>query len=209
MTFEGTATMPRNFRRQGIKSHDRRTTDLVLGAQVAPIEVDDPYGEGSDDKLVVMRSTRDDPLAKLHSRSQIDEAQYHGGRAFQSDWEKAERGPKAIDPAKEAVDGGLLAEPITEGQRNATLRLNRAMRELGADGSAITQEFLVHRLTAEQIGLRRGLTSERWAKYFGNRIRECLDRLAIIYGFATEAVHRRRDGLDRTSKSPLNGQDRK
>ena len=38
-----------------------------------------------------MRSIRNDPLARLHTHRQIDEAQYQGGRAFQDDWEKAER----------------------------------------------------------------------------------------------------------------------
>jgi hypothetical protein len=54
--------------------HDRRSHDLSLNAEVAAIEVDDP-------------------LARLHSHHQIDEAQYRGGRAFQHDFERAERGP--------------------------------------------------------------------------------------------------------------------
>jgi hypothetical protein len=38
----------------------------------------------------------------------------------------------------------------------------------------------------EQIGQRRGLSSQRWKDYFSRRFQECLDRLALIYGFATE-----------------------
>jgi len=45
-------------------------------------------------KIVTLRSIRNDPLGKLHSHRQLDEAQYQGGRAFQEDWEKAERGPQ-------------------------------------------------------------------------------------------------------------------
>jgi hypothetical protein len=37
----------------------------------------------------------------------------------------------------------------------------------------------------EQIGQRRGLRGQRWMDYFAKRFRECLDRLALIYGFAT------------------------
>jgi hypothetical protein len=88
------------------KAHDRRTTDLLRNAMVAPIIVDDPLEMGS--KLVVMRSLRNDPLAGLHSRQFIDDAQFWGGRSFQRDFEAAERGPKAIDPSKEAVDGGQM-----------------------------------------------------------------------------------------------------
>ena len=114
------------------------------------------------------------------------EAQYQAGRAFQSDWEKAERGPRAVDPTREYVDGGQRREPITEGQRKAVLRLNRAERELGADGSALVHDVLVQGLTMEQVGQRRGLHTKRWSDYFSRRLRECLDRLALLYGFATE-----------------------
>ena len=118
------------------------------------------------EKIVALRSIRNDPLGRLHSHRQIDEAQYQGGRAFQSDWEKAERGPRAVDPTREYVDGGQMREPITEGQRKAVLRLNRAERELGADGSALVHDVLVHGMTMEQIGQRRGLTTQRWRDYF-------------------------------------------
>src|SRR5229473_2214359 len=105
--------------------HDRRSRDLLRNAEVAAIEVDDP-------------------LARLHTHRQIDEAQYQGGRAFQYDWEKAERGPQAVDPTREYVDGGRAREPITERQRKAVLRLHRAERELGADGAALVHEVLLH-----------------------------------------------------------------
>src|SRR4051812_17160014 len=111
--------------------HDRQATDLLRNAQVSPIEVDDPMALEPGDKIVTLRSIRNDPLAALHAHKHIDEAQYQGGRAFQADWEQAERGPCAIDPSKEFVDGGQMPEPITEGQRKAVLRLNRAERELG------------------------------------------------------------------------------
>jgi hypothetical protein len=79
-----------------------------------------------------------------------------------------------------------MREPITEGQRKAVLRLNRAERELGADGSALVHEVLVIGLSMEQIAERRGARGQRWTDYLSKRFRECLDRLALIYGFATE-----------------------
>jgi len=162
-------------------AHDRRATDLLRNAQVAPIEVDDPMELGA--KLIVIRSTRDDPLGDMHARDQIDEAQYHAGRAFQHDFETAERGPRAIDPSKEAVDGGVMPEPITEAQRRAARQLAVVYRALGQDGSAIAHEVLVHGKTRSQIAASRGLVGERWEKYYGLRFRECLDCMAGIYGF--------------------------
>jgi hypothetical protein len=170
---------------QSAKVHDRRSQDLPRNAEVAAVEVDDPLGLEPGDKIVTLRSIRNDPLARLHSHRQIDEAQYRGGRAFQNDWERAERGPRAVDPTREYVDGGQAREPIAEGQRRAVLRLNRAERDLGADGSALVHEVLILGMTMEQVGQRRGLCSQRWKDYFARRFCECLDRLALIYGFAT------------------------
>jgi hypothetical protein len=180
--------MPRAKRKKPhdpAKAHDRRSRDLLRNAEVATVEVDNPLALDPGDKIVVLRSTRSDPLGRLHSHHQIDEAQYQAGRAFQSDWEKAERGPRAVDPTREYVDGGQTREPITEGQRKAVLRLNRAERELDADGSAIVHDVLVHGMTMQQIGERRGLTTQRWKDYFARRFCECLDCLAVLYGFAT------------------------
>ena len=181
--------MPRAKRRKPYdpaKVHDRRSRDLPRHAEVATVEVDNPLALDPGEKIVALRSIRNDPLGRLHSHRQIDEAQYQAGRAFQSDWEKAERGPRAVDPARDYVDGGQGREPITESQRKAVLRLNRAERELGADGSALVHDVLVHGLTMEQVGRRRDLSTQRWQDYFSKRFRECLDRLALLYGFATE-----------------------
>ena len=180
--------MPRAKRKKPYdpaRVHDRRSQDLPLNAEVAAVEVDDPLALEPGERIIALRSIRNDPLGRMHSHRHIDEAQYQGGRAFQNDWEKAERGPRAVDPTREYVDGGQGREPITEGQRKAVLRLNRAQRELGADGSALVHEVLILGMTMEQIGQRRGLRTQRWNDYFARRFRECLDRLALMYGFAT------------------------
>src|SRR6266404_6308545 len=181
--------MPRAKRRKPhnpAKAHDRRSQDLPRNAEVAEVEVDNPLALEPGEKIVALRSIRNDPLGRLHSHRQIDEAQYQGGRAFQDDWEKAERGPQAVDPTREYVDGGRGREPITERQRKAVLRLNRAERELGADGATLVHEVVILGLTMEQISQRRGVTGQRWIDYLAKRFRECLDRLALMYGFATE-----------------------
>ncbi|WFU43462.1 hypothetical protein QA640_14025 [Bradyrhizobium sp. CB82] len=166
--------------------YDRRSRDLPPHAEVAEVEVDNPLGLDPGEKIVALRSIRNDPLGRLHAHHQIDEAQYRGGRAFQSDWEKAERGPQAIDPNREYVDGILGREPVTESQRQAVLRLNRIEHELGTDGAALVHDVLVLGLTMEQVGERRAVRSQRWNDYFSKRLQECLDRLALIYGFASD-----------------------
>jgi hypothetical protein len=180
--------MPRAKRKKPYhpgRAHDRRAQDLPYNAVVAAVEVDDPLAVEPGEKIVALRSIRNDPLGRLHSHRQIDDAQYRGGRAFQGDWEKAERGPRAVDTTREYVDGGEPREPITDAQRSAVLRLNRAERELGADGSVLVHEVLILGMTMDKVGERRGLRSQRWNDYFARRFKECLDRLALIYGFAT------------------------
>jgi hypothetical protein len=181
------ARAKRNKLNRLAKLHDQRSRDLPRNAEVAEVEIENPLALEPGEKIVALRSIRNDPLGRLHSHRQIDEAQYQGGRAFQNDWEKAVRGPQAIDPAREYVDGSRMREPVTEAQRQAVLRLNRAERELGADGSALIHDVLVQGMTMEQVGHRRGLRTQRWNDYFSRRLRECLDRLALMYGFATEA----------------------
>jgi hypothetical protein len=164
--------------------HDRMATDFSVGISrhIVPIEVDDPYEAGA--KIVTVRSTRNDPLARLHSHHQIDEAQYQGGRAFQRDFEIAERGPRAIDPSKEAVDGGLMPEPITESQRKATVRLAAAHRRLGANGSAIVHDVLIHGRNISDVVASRGLVGRKWEDIFSEKFRECLDILAELWGLS-------------------------
>lgn len=163
---------------------DRRATDLLRNAQVAPLEVDDPFELGA--KITVMRSTRRDPLAWMHAHGQIDEAQYHGGRAWQHDWEIAERGPGAIDPSKEFVDGGRMPEPITEGQRRSVMRLKCVTAILGhPDERRILHALLVEGMGIEQIALIYfGRFGAGYTRRFGDRVRGVLDELAEFYGFA-------------------------
>ncbi len=64
--------MPRAKRRKPQDTvHDRRLQDLPYNAQVASIEVDDPYGTESGDKIVALRLIRTDVLANLHTHRQI------------------------------------------------------------------------------------------------------------------------------------------
>jgi len=171
--------------------YDRRSREVPFNAEVAAVEVDNPLALDPGEKIVAIRSVRGDPLGRLHAHHQIDEAQYRGGRAFQNDWETAERGPQAVDPTREYVDGARSREPVTESQRQAVLRLNRVERELGTDGAALVHDVLVLGLTMDQIGERRAVRTQRWNDYFARRFRECLDRLAQVYGFAMEGMTQR------------------
>jgi hypothetical protein len=164
--------------------HDRRNQTSMPGT--VSLVVDDPYGVEPGDKIIVMRSLRDDPLAAMHNSRQVDEAQFLAGRHWQRQHETAELGViKAIDPTKEAVDGGRFAEPLTDEKAKALGALARSARLLGLEGNAIVNDILGAGMTVRQAAEKRNLSTEQERKYVGRRFRECLDTLAHFFGYAS------------------------
>jgi hypothetical protein len=170
-------------------AHDRTARDLLRNAQAVPVEVDDPYEEGA--KIVVLRSTRHDPLADMHAKGLIDQCDYVAGRHWEAAWENAEiGGVRALDPTREAVDGGALPDPLTDTQRRALQDLKAARGALGVEGNALIRDVLGSGLSLAEAGRNRGMTSEADRKYIGKRFRECLATLAVRFGYASREPRR-------------------
>lgn len=181
--------------------HDRRAVDLPYNARYVVAEIEDAYGipEGARfDKLrrewvspgqprvQVVRNLRGDPLAAMRAAQQIDEVQFNAGQHWQFAYLRCEIGAvKAIDPAKEAVDGGKLADPLSNVQQKAIRDISRARDDLGAWGDALVRDILGRAMTLAKAADARGLTRNYDRKYLGLRFRECLDTLAVTFGYAT------------------------
>jgi hypothetical protein len=160
--------------------HDRRAEILPFqDTGVATDCVDDPYGVG---KINVIRSVRDDPLAGMHSRRFIDDAQFAAGRHWQQCWEDSEIGQvRAIDTTKEPVDGGgASCTPFTDKQREAFRELQLASVVLGYEGDMIIREVLAQRMSLKDVGLKH----HRPKKFIGQRFRECLESMAKLWSYA-------------------------
>lgn len=165
------------------KIHDRMSADLLINAVVSPDVVDDPLEHGA--KLKVMRSLRDDPLAGMHSRKQIDDAQLAAGRLYQRYQEDSEiGGARAIDPTKEAVDGGRFKEPDITHMSIALAKLRDARRELGEFGASLMHDVLTRRMSISDVAKARCMGREREINFLSMRFRECLESLAKLWGFA-------------------------
>jgi hypothetical protein len=166
------------------KAHDRRATEFNMGIiqHVAPIEVDDPLELGG--KLIVMRSTRNDTLGNMHAKKYIREDQYHAGREYQNYFEIAQGQQQACDPSQPYVDQSFRHRDISVSLSEALKQLNRANRVLGQSGAALTTDVLIAGLSIAQVAEKRDVRGEIELKYLGKRFRECLDCLAIVYGFA-------------------------
>jgi hypothetical protein len=168
------------------KPHDRRATDFNRGIaqHVAPIEVDDPFAEG--EKIIVMRAIRTDSLGRLHAHRQIDEAQYQAGRAFQDDFEIVQGQQQACDPSQPYVDQSFRHRGISKTHSEALVRLNRAERDLGIICSPVAHAVLIDGKTMAMIAADHGFAGRGWEEHFGKLFRQCLDCLALVYGFAME-----------------------
>lgn len=166
------------------KVYDRRATDLTRNARVAIAVVKDPYSANGD-HIAVTRSIRDDPLADMLSRRVIDQALFEAGRTWQRYHELTEIGPiSAIDPSKEAVDGGGFMDPITDKQIDAFRKIAEADKMLGQWGSILVRNLLGDGKTVGQICQVHGCVTARQQNFMSQRIRECLNDLARHFGFA-------------------------
>lgn len=168
------------------KIYDRLASDLPINTKWAPAVVDCPVDRLA--KLRVLRSVRDDPLAELHARNQIDDAMLAAGRQWQRHHELSEIGGiKAIDPGKEAVDGGKFPEPITDKQMDAFRELQRADWELGKDGRLLVRCILGDRKTIAQAAILCGKGDQLGIKFTSRRFKECLESLAVLWGYAQKS----------------------
>lgn len=166
------------------KIHDRMAADLPINSQVSIAIVKDPYSCVGD-KIQVLRSTRDDPLAGLYARSQIDDAQLAAGRKWQAYYESGQVGSiRAIDPTKEAVDGGRIPEPITDHQIKALRKLDEAHKWLGNDSYGIVFTVLGERLMLKEAAQKHSFVTAREIDYFSRRFKDSLEQLAKLWGFA-------------------------
>src|ERR1700676_1726166 len=169
----------------------RRKTKITLARDTAAVEVDNPfYALGSPRqvprRIAAVRSLRDDPLARLHDRRQISEAEYRAGRDFQRLLEATELGRMHTnDPTREPVDGGSgLRDGLSEREVHAFRQLARLWPILGKDGSAMLRAFLGERQFLTAIAAARGLPDDQQTlRYLGRRIRECLETLAAEFGY--------------------------
>ncbi len=168
---------------QAQKVHERLSQDLPINSRVAVAIVDDPYSQIGE-KLQVLRSIRNDPLADMLSRGVIDQALFQAGRKWERLHECTQIGPiSAIDPGKEAVDGGKPREPLSDRQIDAFKELAIADRLLGQMGSQIIRQLLGQRLTIGQMCGHHNLKTGRQQNFLSLRVRECLEDLGKLWGF--------------------------
>jgi hypothetical protein len=172
---------------------DRRVAELPINARAVPVEVDDPYTPADQDKpdrIVVMRSVRDDPLGFMHARRQIDDVHLLAGRYWEQLHQRACIGAiQALDTSKEPVDGGAgFPDPITDSQRSAIDKLRSIEvalvksvgvdRNRGKDRVRLIGDILGLGMLPTQAAAIRGKCHWRQVKKLAREFRSCLDVVA-------------------------------
>jgi hypothetical protein len=128
-------------------------------------------------------------LRDLRARGQLEEHQFAAGRHWQRLWEQAEVGSiRSLDPSRLHVDGGAPPpEIVALRRRHAIAELARARQTLGYSGNALVSRVLAHGWTLRTVAIACNLDSRAGSRdrlYLGARFRECLDDLAVVFGYA-------------------------
>jgi hypothetical protein len=168
------------------KVHDRRSADLPINSSVAVVIVADPYSKDGE-KIEVLRSLRNDPLAGMISRRYIDEAQFNAGRKWQKLHECSTIGViQAIDPGKPQVDGGGMRDFLSDRQIDAFKQLAIAYEEIGPELGRLIFDILASELSITEAAHKRGAKTDYQIKVVGSYFRGALEKLSILWGFASK-----------------------
>lgn len=196
------------------KARKKKKTVVLEEAQAAVLKGETPHVNGSttlgakavvdpfDGKMrIKVISLRNDPLGHMYARECIDDVQLRAGRDYQRDWEVAEiGGVRAIDPAKDKVDGGKFTEPDTDSRLKARAELNRLHAALGEYGRQLVQLVLAQNIALAQVAQMWGMLEHHAYRSLRFRFIECLDTIARKKGHALERAdggpRRKRDEFD-------------
>lgn len=160
-------------------------------ASVTVIEVDNPLynrAHGPDktnqQHIPVAFNMRESYVGWLFARGLIDGGEKRAADKVRQAYERmGGAGASAIDYGREHVDGGHIAQTITDSHLLAAGVLRDALSWLGQEGYSLTMK-----LAAEGRWLAELSNDERRREFLGNRFRECLDTLAVNWGFKMRRI---------------------
>lgn len=156
--------------------------------------VADPLERGA--RLTAKVNVRESTIDHMASRGRINTAQEAAGQRFRRLWEMAAVGNnRAMDPAKEFVDGGAALDPISDELVKASIELNRVMAAAGQAGSKLLIAIVGEGKRIEDVALNWSkaggiVTGNRAEGYVVARMIEALDDLVRHWGLESKARDR-------------------
>lgn len=154
---------------------------------------DHPEGPGNVRNIPAITNVRESPLAFMycnkdrHGNRGIDEAQLAAGSYFRELYETTAGATiQAIDTTKEPVDGGKISDGLTDKRFRAAKELEAARLKLGDTGYR-----LVEQVCGECKWLNQIEPTKHYQRLASDRLKDCLETLAIFWGMASVNTHRR------------------
>lgn len=180
--------MPSVSKWLGLKteSHDRLAQELPANAKIATHEINDPNATSVEtERIVVIRSISNDPLAWLHAHHRIDDAKYYAGREWQALYERCALGAvQAVDTSKEPVDGGRWPDLLTDHRAAASRKLALLAEAVGRKEAILLSDVLGLGMFIEQAAIARGITSDWGKREVSRAFHAALEKLAVYLGYA-------------------------
>ncbi|WP_454917443.1 hypothetical protein [Xanthobacter sediminis] len=156
--------------------------NLERGYKVVP----DPWEPGA--RLSVPCNMRESPIEHMAARKRINAAQKEAADRYRALYERAQLGPlRAMDLAKERLDGGGAGDAFSDRVMEAARRLALANRALGRVAAALVINIIGEGVTIDAMS--RGyphMAEKRAHGYVTGRLIEALDQLVEHWGLVAE-----------------------
>ena len=137
-------------------------------------------------KIAVGYNPRESFAGYLYYREKITQAEFKAASRVRQAYETlGGSGASALDYTKEPVDGGSRSDPITERQRDAGSLLKDVYQYLGPQGHHLVLQLAGDGLWPRDI-VREDDQTRR--DYFSMRFRECLECLAVHWGYQNRRI---------------------
>ena len=164
----------------------KRKPKPVTLQTVTVIEIDNPlYNRAHDGdrtnpkRITAAYNPRESYVGYLHAKSVISDAEKMAGDRIRKAFEAmGGSGARAMDYSRVFVDGGNIPEPIGNAQLEAGRVLKFAAIALGPHGYELTLALAGMCKWPEEMAQTR-----RKREYIGQRFRECLETLAVHWGY--------------------------
>jgi hypothetical protein len=146
--------------------------------------VDDPYDRSN--KLTVPANVKASGLVWMHSRGQIDDAQFTAGERFRALYEQAEIGSaRGVDHSRPIVDGsGFVSSGVADTTAAAIRELAHLRHAVGAPAFNLAVALIGEGMTIADYAkhLNGGHPSRLMADNVGCMLRAALDGLIRFWG---------------------------
>lgn len=174
------APVPRKSRKTPEK-HPGYDGNFEPGSRI----VDDPYEPGA--KITVPANVKADPLIRMLSRNEIDEAQFKAGEKFRALLEQVGgAGAPCADWTRPFVDKSFSFKEPASAQFKAALELKQAWAVLGWQNYRLVHGVIIDGLNGSLITQARGEGSRETVM---QSVRDGLEQLAILWGYLSDAEH--------------------